>query len=196
MLAVLPQPIADLHLMQAFKGYIVPISQCVKSSTDEMIFVADLEQEHYSDFVTLHSKEYLLGKVMTIYNEHQKEIVLLQIDNKLISSSSSQPRCDCAIADKEAFRFVEFKTNALGNTENAYSQAYETAMSQLSASIQLFADKTKQIGFPLKDRRKLSAHICTSIRFPRIQTSEIGYAVKFGLLEHLPLYFDSKLLIS
>ena len=189
--AVLPQLIADLHLMQAFKGYAVPISQCIKSSTDEMIYVADKEQEHYSDFVTSHSIEYLLGKVMTIHNEQQKEIVLVQIDNKLISSSSYQPRCDCAIADKEAFRFVEFKTNALGISDNAYSQTYETAMRQLSASIQLFADKTKRIGFPLKDRRKLSAHICTSVRFPRIQTSEIGYAVKFGILEHLPLYFDS-----
>jgi len=191
--AVLPPPIADLHLMQAFKGYAVPISQCIKSSTDEIIFVADKEQEHYSDFVTSHSIEYLLGKVMAIHNEQLKEIVLIQIDNKLISSSSSQPRCDCAIADKEAFRFVEFKTNALGNTDNAYSQTYETAMRQLSASIRLFADNTKQIGFPLKERRKLFAHICTSIRFPRIQTSEIGYAVKFGLLEHLPLYFDSRI---
>ena len=193
--AVLPQSIADLHLMQAFKGYAVPISQCIKSSTNEMIFVADKEQERYSDFVTSLSIEYLLGKVMTIHNKQQKEIVLVQIDNKLISSSSSQPRCDCAIEDDEAFRFVEFKTNALGNTDNAYSQTYETAMRQLSASIQLFTDKTKQIGFPLKDRRKLSAHICTSVRFPRIQTSEIGYAVKFGLLEHLPLYFDSKISI-
>ena len=191
--AVLPQSIADLHLMQAFKGYAVPISQCIKSSTDEMIYVADKEQEHYSDFVTSHSIEYLLGKVMTIHNKQQKEIVLVQIDNKLISSSSSQPRCDCAIADEESFRFVEFKMNALGNTDNAYSQTYETAMRQLSASIQLFADKTKQIGIPLKDRRKLSAHICTSIRFPRIQTSEIGYAVKFGLLEHLPLFFDNEI---
>lgn len=190
---VLPQSIADLHLMQAFKGYAVPISQCIKSSTDEMIFVADKEQERYSDFVTSHSIEYLLGKVMTIHNEQQKEIILIQIDNKLISNSSSQPRCDCAIADKETFHFVEFKTNALGNTDNAYSQTYETAMRQLSASIQLFVDKTKQIGFPLKDRRKLSAHICTSVRFPRIQTSEIGYAVKFGLLEHLPLYFDNEI---
>lgn len=190
---VLPQSIADLHLMQAFKGYAVPISQCAKSSTDEIIFVADKEQEHYSDFVTSHSIEYLLGKVMTIHNEQQKEIILIQIDNKLISSSSSQPRCDCAIADDKVFRFVEFKTNALGNTDNAYSQTYETAMRQLSASIQLFADKTRQIGIPLKDRRKLSAHICTSIRFPRIQTSEIGYAVKFGLLEHLPLYFENEI---
>ena len=191
--AVLPQPIADLHLMQAFQGYAVPISQCIKSSTNKMILVADKEQEHYSDFVMSHSIEYLLGKAMTIHNEQQKEIVLIQIDNKLISSSSSQPRCDCAIADEEAFRFVEFKTNALGNTDNAYSQTYETAMKQLSKTIHLFADKTKQIGFPLRDKRKLSAHICTSIRFPRIQTSEIGYAVKFGLLERMPLYFDNEI---
>ena len=191
--AALPQPIADLHLMQAFQGYVVPISQCVKSSTDEMIYVADKEQEHYSDFVTSRSIEYVLGKVMTIHNKQQREIVLIQIDNKLISSSSSQPRCDCAIVDVDTFRFVEFKTNALGNTDNTYSQTYETAMRQLSTSIHLFAGKTQQIGFPLKDRRKLSAHICTSIRFPRIQTSEIGYAVKFGLLEQLPLYFDNEI---
>lgn len=191
--SVLPQPIADLHLMQAFQGYAVPISQCIKSSTDDIIFVADKEKEHYSDFVTSHSIEYLLGKVMTVLNERHKEIVLIQIDNKLVSSSSAQPRCDCAIADGEVFRFVEFKTNALGNSDNAYSQTYETAMRQLSSSIQLFGDKTRQTGFPLKDKRRLSAHICTSIRFPRIQTSEIGYAVKFGLLEQLPLYFDSKI---
>ena len=193
--AVLPQSIADLHLMQAFKGYAVPISQCIKSSTNEMIFVADKEQERYSDFVASQSIEYKLGKVLIIHNEQLKEIVLIQIDNKLISSSSSQPRCDCAIADDKKFCFVEFKTNAIGNTEDAYSQTYKTAMKQLSKSIQLFADKTQQVGFPLKDRRKLSAHICTSLRFPRIQTSEIGYAVKFGLLEHLPLYFDNEIII-
>ena len=193
--AVLPQPIADLHLMQAFQGYAMPINQCIKSASDKIILVADKEQEHYSDFVTPNSIEYLLGKVLTIHNEQLKEVVLIQIDNKLISSSSSQPRCDCAIADKEIFRFVEFKTNALGNTDSAYSQTYETAMKQLSKSIQLFADKTQQIGFPLKDRRKLSAHICTSLRFPRIQTSEIAYAVKFGLQEHLPLYFENEITI-
>ena len=42
-----------------------------------MIFIADKEQEHYSDFVTPQSIEYVLGKVLTIYNKQQKEIVLI-----------------------------------------------------------------------------------------------------------------------
>lgn len=191
--AVLPQPIADLHLMHAFKGYAMPIDQCVKSSTNEISYVADKEQEHYSDFVTSLSKEYLLGKVMTIQNGNQQEVVLIQIDNKLISSSSSQPRCDCAIANDKEFHFIEFKTNALGNSDKAYSQTYETAMVQLSESTHLFIDRTKQVGIPLRERRNLFAHICTAVRFPRIQTSELGYAVKFGLLERIPLYFENKI---
>lgn len=195
MLAVIPHSIADLHLMHAFHGYAVPIEQCLKTSTGKILFVADKEQEHYSNFVTPLSVEYKLGKVMAVQNENQQEVVLIQIDNKLISSSSAQPRCDCVIANDKKFCFTEFKTNALGNTENAYSQTYETAMKQLSASLHLFADKTAQVGISLYEKRKLSAHICTSIRFPRIQTSEIGYAVKYGLIEHIPLYFENQIVM-
>ena len=190
---IIPQTIAELHLIHAFRGNAVPFNQCIKCSTDEIMFVADRDSEHYSDFVTQDTDESRFGKALTILNKNKQEVVLVQIDNKLISSSSAQPRCDCAIVDNIEFRFVEFKTNALANTDKAYSQTYETAMSQLSATINMFETKTKQVGISLRDKRKLSAHICTSVRFPRVQTSELGYAVKFGLTEHVPLYFDNKI---
>lgn len=191
--AVLPQPIADLHLLHAFKGNAMPFDQCIKTFTEKIVYIADKEPEHYSDFVTILSKEYMLDKVMTVLNENQEEVVLIQIDNKLISSSSPQSRCDCAIVDNKEFHFIEFKTNALGNTGKAYSQTYETAMVQLSKSAHLFIEKTKQVGVSLRDKRYLFAHICTVLRFPRIQSSELGYAVKFGLVEQIPLFFENKI---
>lgn len=189
----LPPYIAELRLKGAFRGYSIPIETCLLSSTQDVICIADSEEHHYTVFVDENSVENLTGRALSIYNLEHQPICILQIDNKLISPRSRQKRCDCAILDASKMRFVEFKTNAQGNSVKAVHDTYEQAIEQLGATLHLFIEQEQQVGIALKEARDLSAHICTAIRFPRLPSTQVGYAIQFAMQEGIPLTFGHKM---
>ena len=137
--------ITELRLQGAFRGYSIPIEDCILLSTQEAICIADSEENHYTIFVEENSIENLTGRALSIYNPEHQPFCILQIDNKLISPRSRQKRCDCAVIDASKMRFVEFKTNAKGNSVKAVHDTYEQAIEQLSATLHLFIEDRKSV---------------------------------------------------
>ena len=185
--------IIELRLKGAFRGYSIPIEDCILSSTQDLICIADSEDKHYTIFVGENSVENLTGRALSINNTGCRLVCILQIDNKLISPGSRQKRCDCVILDASEVRFVEFKTNAQGNSVKAVHDTYEQAIEQLRATIHLFIEKEQQVGIVIKEARDLSAHICTAVRFPRLPSTQVGYAIQFAMQEGIPLTFGHKM---
>lgn len=187
----LPFYITELRLQSAFSGYAASLGNCLFSSALSEILIADSDATGYTIMVEKTSEEYLTGRALTIKNAKEEDITILQIDNKLVSPHSKQKRCDCALLNATNMRFVEFKTNSQGNSVRAVESTYEQAMKQLSATLHLFIDNERNVGINLLEKRGLSAHICTSARFPRLSATQIGYAIDFALQEHMPLTFGN-----
>ena len=177
----------------AFQGYSKPIEECLLSSTHNEIFIADSEDKHFTILVEQDSKENITGRALLLNNSEKHYVTILQIDNKLISSRSRQKRCDCAVLDANKLCFVEFKTNAQGNSVPAVHETYEQAIEQLSATLHLFIEKEQSVGITLQEKRKLSAHICTAVRFPRLPSTQVSYAIRFAMQEGFPLSFGQRM---
>lgn len=192
-MSMLPLYFTELRLKGAFRGYSTAIEDCFLSSTRKEIFIADSEDAHFTILVEQDSKENITGRALQLNNPEKHDVVILQIDNKLISSRSRQKRCDCAILDANRLCFVEFKTNAQGNSVSSIHKTYEQAIEQLSATLHLFIEKEQRVGITLQNKRKMSAHICTAVRFPRLPSTQVSYAIHFALQEGIPLSFGQSM---
>ena len=71
-----------------------------------------------------------------VINEKNKEIVLFSIDNMLVASRQGGIT-DGALFDIEQFHFIEFKTNALGNSEQAVFDTFDKAVGQIRETIKV-----------------------------------------------------------
>ena len=134
-----PASISQLKLRFAFRGYNPPILQCIDNSTEQEIMVIDDEEAHVSHFTRDENQRI---RCMLVKNASQKELYLLAIDNCFISNHPGGI-ADCAIFDEHQFNFVEFKTNAKGNSVPQVENTYRDALGQLIATYTLFRDKIK-----------------------------------------------------
>ena len=184
------QPAIDrLKLDEAFcSGTFKPFNECWTVRMDRELLVVDDDIEKVSIFTD--DKEETL-KALLIINENNRQIVLLSIDNKLIKDHEGG-LADCALFDEEQFRFVEFKTNAYGNSEQAVRDTFDKAVGQLTETIKVFEDKLEEVSIQFKDSITLCCHIVTSQRFPKSKAIKQEYQINFADENNIPLYFSEK----
>ena len=163
-----------------------PFNECWTVRMDKELLIVDDDEQKFSRFSDNLEEG---NKALMIINEKNKQIVLLSIDNKLIASHPGGIT-DCALFDTEQFRFIEFKTNAYGNSEKAVHDTFEKASHQLIETIHVFADKMDKVGIHFEDATVISCHIVVSHSFPKSKAmkqefqlafaEETGYALDFS----------------
>ena len=163
-----------------------PFNDCWTVRMDKELLIVDDDEQKFSRFSDIPEEG---NKALMIINEKNKQIVLLSIDNKLIASHPGGIT-DCALFDTEQFRFIEFKTNAYGNSEKAVHDTFEKASHQLIETIHVFADKMDKVGIHFEDATVISCHIVVSHSFPKSKAmkqefqlafaEETGYALDFS----------------
>lgn len=163
-----------------------PFNECWTVRMDKELLIVDDDEQKFSRFSDNLEEG---NKALMIINEKNKQIVLLSIDNKLIASHPGGIT-DCALFDTEQFRFIEFKTNAYGNSEKAVHDTFEKASHQLIETIHVFADKKEKVGIHFEDATVISCHIVVSHSFPKSKAmkqefqlafaEETGYALDFS----------------
>ena len=179
--------IDKLRMDEAFaQGTYRPFNDCWTVRMDKELLIVDDDEQKYSRFSD-NSEEG--NKALMVINEKNKQIVLLSIDNKLIASHPGGIT-DCALFDTDQFRFIEFKTNAYGNSEKAVHDTFEKASHQLIETIHVFADKMEKVGIHFEDATVISCHIVVSHSFPKSKAmkqefqlafaEETGYALDFS----------------
>ena len=127
-----------------------------------------------------------------VINENNRQIVLLSIDNKLIKEHVGGI-CDCALFDDKQFRFVEFKTNAYGNSSEQVRETFDKATSQLKETIHVFKDRLQKVEIQFEDAVTLSCHVVVSQRFPKSRAIKQEYQISFAdENNNIGLFFSDK----
>lgn len=176
-MAVNQSAIDNLRLDEAFAtGTLRPFNECWTVRMDRELMIVDDDTEKYSRFS---NNEEELQKALLVINENHREIVLLSIDNKLIRDHEGGI-ADCALFDDNQFRFVEFKTNAYGNSNEAVRDTFDKATGQLKETIRVFKDKLQKVNIKFEDAVTLSCHIVISHRFPKSRAIKQEYQMSFA----------------
>ena len=134
-MAVNQMAIDRLRLDEAFTEKMLhrAFDECWTVKCDETLLVVDDDETRISRFGSENDD---LEKALIVFNENKQEIVLLSIDNQLLKSVEGG-LADCALFDDKQFRFVEFKTNAEGNSERTVQKTFDKASRQLKNTIRI-----------------------------------------------------------
>ena len=186
------QPAIDrIRLDEAFAtDTYKPFNECWTVRMDSELMVIDDDDEKYSRFTDDPDD---VQKALMVINANNRQIVLLSIDNKLIKEHVGGI-CDCALFDEKQFQFVEFKTNAYGNSPEQTCVTFDKATSQLQETIHVFKDKLQKVGIVFEDAVALSCHVVVSQRFPKRRAVIQDYQMSFAdENNNIGLFFSEKI---
>lgn len=189
-MAVNQQAIDRIKLDEAFatETYL-PFNDCWTVSMDSELMVIDDDEKKFSRFTDDPEDA---QKALMVINEKNRQIVLLSIDNKLIKEHVGGI-CDCALFDDKQFRFVEFKTNAYGNSTEQVRETFDKATSQLKETIHVFKDRLQKVDIKFEDAVVLSCHVVVSQRFPKSRAIKQEYQITFAdENDNIGLFFSEK----
>lgn len=189
-MAVNQHAIDRIKLDEAFAtGTYLPFNDCWSVSMDSELMVIDDDEKNYSRFTDDPDD---VQKALMVVNEKNRQIVLLSIDNKLIREHQGGI-CDCALFDDKQFRFVEFKTNAYGNSTEQVRETFDKATSQLKETIHVFKDRLQKVNIQFEDAVVLSCHVVVSQRFPKSRAVKQEYQISFAdENDNIGLFFSDK----
>ena len=145
--------------------------------TDSRLLVVDDITTNVSRFSDDNVEE---EKALVILNPNNKLITLLSIDHQLVKDHPGGI-ADCAVLDEVKIDFIEFKTNAYGNSEQAIMDTFEKATSQLKETLKVFKSKLLAVGIELMDVMIVECRIIVSHRFPRATAAKQNYRAAFGI---------------
>lgn len=118
-------------------------------------------------------------RALVVLNEKNKSIVLLAIDHKLIDNHPGGI-ADCAVFDEVKVEFVEFKTNAYGNSEESIRDTFDKACSQLKETLVVFKNQLLAVGVDLFEAMVVECRIVVAHRFPRATATKQDYCLQFA----------------
>lgn len=189
-MSVNQQAIDRIKLDEAFAtGTYLPFNDCWMVRMDSELMVIDDNDKKFSRFTDDPEDA---QKALVVINEKNRQIVLLSIDNKLIKEHQGGI-CDCALFDDKQFRFVEFKTNAYGNSTEQVRVTFDKATSQLKETIHVFKDRLQKVDIQFENAVVLSCHVVVSQRFPQSRAIKQEYQISFAdENDNIGLYFSDK----
>lgn len=180
------QAIQNLRLVSAFKCYHPDITSLIDSSTDSFVYVVDDEAMKVS---RLASKEEGETYGFIAENACNTPMFLLPIDHKLLDSLPGGVT-DCALFDEKTFAFIEFKTNASGNSSNSIEYTYNKAVSQIENTLAVFKSCMANAHLDFLKTIRVMAFVVVSPMFPRANATEQSLTVDFATRTGLELSFD------
>lgn len=186
------QPAIDrIRLDEAFAtDTYKPFNECWTVRMNSELMVIDDDDEKYSRFTDDPDD---VQRALMVINANKRQIILLSIDHKLIKEHVGGI-CDCALFDDKQFRFVEFKTNAYGNSEQSVRDTFDKATEQLKETIRVFKDRLQKVDIVFEDAVTLSCHVVVSQRFPKRRAIIQDYQMSFAdENDNIGLFFSDKI---
>ena len=155
--------------------------------TDSRLLVVDDDETKISRFSDDKDDE---ERALVIVNNSNKIITLLSIDNKLIDNHPGGI-ADCAVFDETKLEFVEFKTNAYGNSDESIIDTFDKACGQLNETLIVFKNKLQAVGIDLFNVMAVECRIVVAHRFPRATATKQDYRMQFAnKTGGIDLYFE------
>ena len=131
--------------------------------TDTRLLVVDDNTAQISRFSNDELDE---ERALVILNTKNKVITLIAIDHALIDNHPGGI-ADCAVMDTQKMAFVEFKTNAYGNSEESIRDTFEKACDQLKETLNVFGNKLSAMSIDLLGVMAVECRIVVAHRYPR-----------------------------
>ena len=144
--------------------------------TDTRLLVVDDDDSRISRFSDDELDE---ERALVIVNSKNKIITLISIDHALIDNHLGGI-ADCAVMDEQKIAFVEFKTNAYGNSEESIRNKFEKACHQLKETLEVFGSKLGAQGIDLNEVMAVECRIIVSHRFPRATAIKQDFRAQFA----------------
>ena len=149
---------------------------CWTVRADSRLMVVDDNETRVSRFSDDELEE---QRALVILNSHNKVITLISIDHALIDNHPGGI-ADCAVMDEKKIAFVEFKTNAYGNSEQSIRDNFETACDQLKETLHVFKSKLEENGIDLLDVMAVECRIIFAHRYPRATAIKQDFRAQFA----------------
>ena len=168
------------------------LNELFEHSNRGKVFIHDDENKGFSTFVT-DTNGLGADKIFKIYNTPHKDLFLWHIDGVLYSKGS---KCDCAFLTDRYLRFVEFKSNATNNTDEAIEDNYKKAAAQISNTHKDVNARCKATGVDLRKYLKLEAYAVFNRTVPKNNAHQKSISAKFLLDNKFKLYFKDSVKIE
>ena len=174
---IIPEAVSRLRLCSAFKGWNVPLIDCVECRNDECLYVTEDTATNVSRFEyrNVDVEKCFIGR-----NKKRKEICLLPIDHRLIDNHIGGI-ADCALFNTDTFCFIEFKLNAEGNNHKSVETTYGKAVSQLKNTFMLVRSKMQSTNTDFCSETEVTFNVVVARQFPRITATEQNMMIAFSL---------------
>jgi hypothetical protein len=143
---------------------------------DSRLLVVDDDDIHLSRFSDNDDDE---ARALIVINDQNKTITLVAIDHKLIDNHLGGI-ADCAVFDDKKIEFVEFKTNALGHSEEAIRDTFDKACGQLKETLIVFKNQLLAVGVDLFQTMVVECRVVVAHRFPRATATKQDYCLQFA----------------
>lgn len=183
----IPEAISNLKLCRAFKGHNPDMMDCALPIADKEFFVEDSREVG----CTIYTCKKIDDKSCKVSNSTDEAVILLPIDGKFIINHKGGI-ADSALFNTKDFHFVEFKSNAEGNTDNAVKGTYSKAMDQLNETLNIFESKINAADIDFRKKVNVTCHIIVSETFPRNSAAEQTNAIAFAKrTKGIPLECDN-----
>lgn len=183
-----PEAVKNLKLKWAFKGVTSALEQYYTVVYDKEFFIEDDTTCSKRTIVVQTPSQ---NKYCKVSNEKGTEAVVLAIDNALIPHHKGGI-ADGAVFNTNDFHFVEFKTNAQGNSVKAVEEIYQKAMQQLKSTIDLFQKQLQKANIEFTETINVECHMVVAMNFPRHNAAEMTYALAFATETNgIPLSFEN-----
>lgn len=183
----LPNEVKHLRLGSAFRSFTNTFSNCIETTSDKRFFIVD---DGYTRISNLQEDEH---RACIANNPNSHQVIVLAIDHKLIAQRVGG-MADGAAFDMNNFYLLEFKDQAQGKTIQSIEETFDKAMLQLRQALNLFIDRTREVGVDLMKEVNVEAHIIVNDMHPRISSIEQSRMLAFPMDNNgVPLSFDRQI---
>ena len=173
----------DLSIKQVFDGIGIDallssiqnerdyLALLFEETTHRTIWVTDDEDAGHSVFVT-DTNGVNKNKLLKVHNTNATTLFLWRIDGVMFQRLS---KCDCALLHDRLMHLVEFKANALNQTDESIEANYDKASNQLAITFEQFMDLYENAG---KDLWEIFDDIDARIVFDKTVPQDNAYQKK------------------
>lgn len=115
-------------------------------------------------------------RVFVVENNSRFSLFLMHIDGILYAKDT---KCDCAVITKQELNFIEFKSNAANQTDEAIKDNYEKASSQLLNTLCDFRGRYRRINKNLDELVDIECFAVFNRTVPRNSATQKRVSAKF-----------------
>lgn len=192
----IPKAVKQLRLCKSLEDCGQSVASCLKLSTAKVLYTYDDTDLTYSDWSESIAPDQI-SRSFIVRNDDNVEIVLLPLDNRIISGPmvTKGGVNDCAILTERQMSLIEFKTNVTSNSDRNMEAKTNDAIDQLWHTFdEIISPRCKAKGIDLTDKIDIDFFVIfdSNLDVTNVTASRLEKQVAFLEKTGFQLYFDNE----